>query len=406
MSNLNIIDEAGSPVNNEVGERKVNYSAGESRMELSRQWMSRPTDERFLSLDDLHAATLRRYQASQTAVINNRQVELIAPPEITSLADTHNLKAGLPDGTEADFTHWSFGQTCSLAGAPSAYLRKLPSQLVADNLTWSLSRNREVEQVKSYTTTDDTGASSLMALTGPTYGRIPDHEVVDAVRMIANEGGWKVPGVMDWSTGMYNPHVDVTTETTTLFASDRDIWLFLVDDLHPIEVGKLPNGDPDYMFRGFYVWNSEVGSKTMGVACFYLRGICCNRIMWGVENFQELSIRHSAGAPDRFMAEARPALEQFAQGNVQQLLDGVDAAKAAKVASDEEEAVEFLLKRNFSKRRTAEILETVEREEQHPARSAWDMAQGITALARTIPHTDERIDLERQAGKLLDQVAA
>jgi hypothetical protein len=43
------------------------------------------------------------------------------------------------------------------------------------------------------------------------------------------------------------------------------------------EAGRLPNGDPDLYFRGFYCWNSEVGSKTLGIASFYLRAVCMNR---------------------------------------------------------------------------------------------------------------------------------
>jgi hypothetical protein len=57
-----------------------------------------------------------------------------------------------------------------------------------------------------------------------------------------------------WSTGVYNPHVDITQDTTTLYASDRDVFLFLVDDLNPIEAGRLPDGSPDLYFRGFYCW--------------------------------------------------------------------------------------------------------------------------------------------------------
>ncbi len=41
---------------------------------------------------------------------------------------------------------------------------------------------------------------------------------------------WKVPGVLDWSSMTYNPLIDITEETTTLYASDRDVFLFLVDD--------------------------------------------------------------------------------------------------------------------------------------------------------------------------------
>lgn len=51
---------------------------------------------------------------------------------------------------------------------------------------------------------------------------IYNHELVEAVQRIAGNGTgdtrWKVPGVLDWSTGTYNPHVDISKSTTTLYA--------------------------------------------------------------------------------------------------------------------------------------------------------------------------------------------
>lgn len=51
-------------------------------------------------------------------------------------------------------------------------------------------------------------------------GRIYEHELVSAVQRIVGNGTgdtrWKVLGVLDWSTGIYNPRVDVTKDTTTL----------------------------------------------------------------------------------------------------------------------------------------------------------------------------------------------
>lgn len=101
----------------------------------------------------------------------------------------------------------------------------------------------------------------------------------------------------------------------TLYAFDRDVFLFLVDDAHPIEAGRLPNGDPDLYFRGFYYWNSEVGSKTLGMASFYLRAVCMNRNIWGAEGFEEISIHHSKFASHRFAHQAAAALEQFAMSS-------------------------------------------------------------------------------------------
>lgn len=39
--------------------------------------------------------------------------------------------------------------------------------------------------------------------------------------------------------------------------------------------------------------------------------------------------------------------------------------------------------------------------EQGKARSIWDIVNGVTAYARSIPHTDQRVDLEIKAGKLM-----
>jgi len=86
--------------------------------------------------------------------------------------------------------------------------------------------------VKTFETED--GRTELRAVTGHFYCRIYDHELVEAVQRIAgNSTGdtrWKVPGVLDWSTGVYNPDVAISRDTTTLYASDRDVFLFLVDD--------------------------------------------------------------------------------------------------------------------------------------------------------------------------------
>jgi hypothetical protein len=397
------IETNGSQATN-VGARKVNVSAGTSRGDLSTEWIARPADQKFLSLDALRASVQKRRDTSSEVTIPTKKIEFNAP-EIRTIADTHKLTVGLPNGIERPASNWAFGQIAGLAKFPAAPLRELPSPLVADILSYRMHHARDVEDVKLYHNAD-----ALMCATGPDYGRIFDAEVVEAVQQIAGNGTgesrWKVPGVLDWRTHIYDPNAPVTLDTTTLFASDRDVFMFLVDDRNPIEIGKLADGSPDYVFRGFYVTNSEMGKGAMKVCAFYLRAICCNRIMWGVEGFEEVSLRHSKHAPARFIEEVRPALNSFGDAGTLKLVEGVQKAKAAKLAADDEEALDFLRKRDFSKSRAKSILETVEREEQHPARTAWDFAQGITALARNELNTDTRLELELEARKLLDKVAA
>jgi hypothetical protein len=380
---------------------KVDTSRGERIGRVSSEWFSRPSDERYLSLSDLFAAVRGRTEGSRTRTIESAAIRVEA-----SRDDAERLLLAVPGSdSPVAMTHWSFGQLASLVGAPAAYLRQLPAPLAGINLQYGLTSHR-AEQIK--TLEIENGRDELRAVTGPDYGRIYDHELVSAVQRIAGDGlgdtRWKVPGVLDWSTGIYNPHVDVTEETTTLYASDRDVFLFLVDDLNPIEAGRLPDGSPDLFFRGFYCWNSEVGAKTLGIASFYLRAVCQNRNLWGVEDFEEITIRHSKYAAARFAHEAAPALARFADSSPLPFINGVKAARQRIVARNDDDRTEFLRKRGFSKAETAKIIGTVLAEEGRKPESVFDFVQGITAVARGKAHQDARLDFEARAKKLFERV--
>src|SRR6267143_1326491 len=347
---------------------RVDVSRGERVGRVSSEWFSRPDDERYLSLTDLYDAVRRRADRAQARTVESRAVK------VEAARDNAERLALLVPGRDEPVapTHWSFGQLCGLVGAPSSYMRQLPAPLAGINLQHGLLSHR-AELLKTLETDD--GRLTLRAVTGPDYGRIWDHELVAAVIDIAGNGTgdtmWKVPGVLDWATMTHNPFVDITKDTTTLYASDRDVFLFLVDDTHPIEAGRLADGSPDLYFRGFYCWNSEVGSKTLGIASFYLRAVCMNRNLWGVENFEEITIRHSKFAAQRFAHEAAPARI---------------------VARSDEDRENFLRKRGFSKSETAKIIETVLSEEHREPESIFDFVQGITALARNKTHQDTRLE--------------
>ena len=396
--NMQVLD-AGRDVS---GGYKVDVTRGERVGRVSSEWFSRPDDERFLSLGELAAMVRGRADHSRSRLVETSRIHVEA-----SRSNAERLALVLPGAdAPAEPNHWSFGQLAAQIGAPAAYLRQLPAALAGINLQYGLTAHR-AEQIKTFETAN--GRVELRAVTGPDYGRIYDHELVEAVQRIAGNGTgdtrWKVPGVLDWSTGIYNPRVDITKDTTTLYASDRDVFLFLVDDLNPIEAGRLPDGAPDLYFRGFYCWNSEVGAKTLGIASFYLRAVCQNRNLWGVEDFQEITIRHSKYAASRFAHEAAPALTRFANSSPMPFVNGIRAAREKIVARTDEDRSDFLRNRGFSRAETAKIIDTVLAEEGRKPESIFDFVQGVTAVARDKPHQDARLDLEGRAKKLLDRAA-
>ena len=227
-------DSAGAPVS---GAYKVDISRGERIGRVSSEWFSRPDDERYLSLGGLYETVRARADRATARTVETKALRVEA-----SRDNAERLTLMMPGRDEPVApTHWSFGQMCSLVGAPASYLRQLPAPLAGINMQHGLLSHR-AELVK--TLEADEGRIELRAVTGPDYGRIWDHELVAAVMKIAGQGTgdtrWKVPGLLDWSSMTHNPFVEVTKDTTTLYASDRDVFLFLVDDTHPIEAGRLP----------------------------------------------------------------------------------------------------------------------------------------------------------------------
>jgi hypothetical protein len=184
------------------GGYRVDVGRGERVGRVSSEWFSRPDDERYLSLDALTAAVRARSERSRTRVIESAAIEVQA-----SRDNPERLALVLP-GEEVPVapTHWSFGQLAGMVGAPAAYLRQLPASLAGINLQYGLSTHR-AEQIKTLET--ENGRIDLRAVTGPDYGRIHDHELAEAVQRIAGNGTgdtrWKVPGVLDWSTGRLQP---------------------------------------------------------------------------------------------------------------------------------------------------------------------------------------------------------
>ena len=407
MNNVVSLDSAKAPAAAAAaaavtGAYKTTGLSGATDTRVSSEWYRRPADQKFLSLYELHDAALAEAEASEARTVDSRKIEVIA-----DAANGEALHFAYTDEngskTIARPTHYSFGQACALVKAPASYLRRLPGKLAGVNLQYGLAAHR-AELVKVYTNTE---TQELKAITGPDYGRVFDHELAAAVMKFAGNGTgdthWKVPGML--GSGGYNPFVDITKDTTTLYASDRDCFLFMVDDTHPIEIGKLPNGDPDLVFRGFYAWNSEVGDKSLGFATMLMRGVCANRILWGTQDVERLVLRHSKLAPSRFVEEIAPALEAYAEGSDENVKAGILAARAAIVAQTKEARYSFLKNQGFAKNASDAIIKAVFDEEGHEPTSVWDFVNGLTAVARSIEHADARVAMERIAGKMMGKVA-
>jgi hypothetical protein len=358
------------------------YSANE-------QWRSRPQDERFTSLTDL--------QAQAQHVMDHSAARVVASKSLT--ADILNGKLVLrgPSGNAAVPTNWAFGQLAARAGASGAvrYLRDLPNELVVDCLNYGLHVSQPVEDV-GVLLYQNGGPAELHAVTGPNYGRIWNARLASALVEAFGDGRtgtFRVPGE-------FGKQVEITKDNTTLYASDRDMVVFLADEDKSTEVPNRRDGKTGRISTGLAVGNSDVGGGSIWVAQFAFDHFCCNRIIWGLRNVEELRIRHTASAPHRFLAEVVPALQEIARSNVTLSEARIVAAQAAKIADLDA----FLKGRKFSGSQVSGIKAAYKTDESNELLdncSVWDAVVAATAYARGLQYQDARIEIERTAGKML-----
>ena len=348
------------------------------------QWFSRPADHKFASVEKLLTAVRSRRDRSTQTDLDLHDVKWAVREEgriVAQLATGKRTQELTP-------THYAFGQACSLAGAPASFFRdKLQDRpdLVVDALNHA-TQKRTTEGLKTLQVTPlQGGMDRLHAVTSQTYGRIWDADVVEAAQRIV-EGNPSFYAPLDWGR-----------EKRALFASDRDVFMFFIDGGSIVDGG----GERDQLHRGFFMWNSEVGAKTMGISTFLFRQVCGNFGIWGVQDVRVMKIRHSSGGPARFVNEAVPALREYINMKASPIEAAVRKAKALELPKAEDEFTSYFLKRGFNRGEVSRAKEMADAEEGQ-SHTLWDMYNGLTALARMKAYAEAKVDLETRAGKLLE----
>ena len=361
--------------------------------EVSRQWATRPDDQRFLTMQDLYQSVKGRRDVS-------RQYDA-ALEDMQFGYDDKTVFAINPKTEEkVAFNNWSFGQAASLVKAPAGYLRTLPPILAAANLKYNVfdafEKGTRADLRMLQTTDAGTGVSELRSVNATTYGRVWDEQVVRLCQEHIDLSKWKVPHA---SYASKNPLL-----ATTLYASDRDCYIFLVNEDQPVEVPG-DNGK-DTLFRGVIIGNSEVGARTLFYKWFLYREVCDNRIIWGMQDVEEVRIKHSSGAPHRFKKEFAPAIAQIGDASTGQLVSAVKEARRFEVGKDLSEVHEWLAKKpGFTKGLAKEVATRAELEEGNP-RCLWNLVQGATSLAKDKQHQDTRMVLEQSGSALMKYAEA
>lgn len=390
--------------------------------QANHQWSTRPADERFWTIAEAKAAR---------AATRARSFDVDRPvTDLRAEAIDGDVRILSRKGNPAELTHHAFGQLATLAGAPAAYLRRLPATLVAQNLNHGLKAlggtTEQVSLMLEGTAAQDKASApalTLRALTSQKYSRIWDTEFLDLCARLEHQG-WRPPPARP-SPAAPNGRTRLATaedvlKTRTLaglsiqegdvigpagvYCGDRDAFVFLIDDRQMVS-----DGFRGGLARGVFLWNSEVGAKSIGAMTFYFDTICGNHFVHGVSGMQSVRFSHVGSVQTRW-ADASKRIRAAGQAYDPKGLELFLAkCRALTIATTRTEVIDTVAEVARAKRLpilTAGLLAdaydaAARRTEDYGApNTAWGLVSGLTQVSQLQVHSEDRVEIDRAAGRL------
>lgn len=350
-------------------------------MKAHNNWASRPADERFSSLEDLHAEARRKRFDAASALVSTK--------ELKALAHDGQVILNGATGAQANLTNWSFAQVCRAAAAPPSYIQTLPAELAADCINTGLQAVSSSDKTSMLLERSDDGLTAR-ALTSEKYARIWDVDITERLLELSARGPWQpAPAAFDGSRGLY--------------MGDRDMFAFLVDNNRRI-FESLPGGG---LSRGFFVWNSEVGAASFGVMRFLYEYVCGNHIVWGAKEVKEIRIRHiGKNAESDAYAQLAVELREYAEGSAAEDELRIERMRNHTIGATKDEVLDSLFGLRVPQLSRKTLAAGYERAVEHSdwygaPNTAWGMVNGLTEVARDMSNADERVALERASQKVM-----
>jgi hypothetical protein len=334
----------------------------------SRELFRRTPDERFASLDAL--THFCRQQKEQSLDRWHLPQQLQLQPVDGELV----LRAG-SDGAY-QLNDWSFSQLCSLAKVGKDTVNRLYPETAAKVFSETLPVGQKPLQVL----TTDTRVRSIH---GVSYTRLWNIDLVNLIREYAVD---------------FTPPQEGCNGATGLYAGEQDLFAFLIDPAGWAEI------DGQAFAPGFFVWNSEVGKRSVGISTFWFQSICQNHIVWDAVEIVDIQRKHTANVGDA-LREIRWALDQLiAKRDARR--DGfvtvMQKAMHARVGDDADEITKKLIAYGITR---PVIKSALELARQQGRFTIFALVDALTRVAQQCVNAGDRLQLDQKAAQLLNLAA-
>ena len=334
--------------------------------DASQQLFERAEDERFDSLQALWEHCQQDKTESQDRWV---------PPDEFRARPNGRLKLEL-EGQPFRLNDWSFSQVCRLAGVTKDTVNRLSPNTAASVLEETLPREGKPLQVL---TRDD----GIRAVHGASYTRLYNADLLTMLREFATD---------------FEPPPVGCNGATGLYCGEQDLFCFLIDPAGWAEI----NGET--FAPGFFLWNSEVGRRTLGIRTFWFQAICQNHIVWDAVEVVEFSRKHTANVHDG-LRDIREIISRLVESRDRRR-DGFTAvirkAMEQQFGDTPDKVLELLKDRGITRTMAKQAVELAATQGRF---TVFSVVDALTRIAGRLKYAGDRVEADEKAGKLLTLVA-
>jgi hypothetical protein len=333
--------------------------------QASQELFRRAPDERFASLDDLwqHCQNFKERSTDRWH----------SPAEIRTMPTSSRLDLLLGDGGEGYcLNDWSFSQLCKLAGVSKDTVNKVSADTAGRVLAETFPQGGKPMQVLTLD-------RAVRSIHGASYTRLHNLDLLAIVKEFGTDFGPPQTG-MNGATGLY--------------CGEQDMFVFLVDPTGWAEI------EGEAFAPGFFLWNSEVGRRSVGVQTFWFQAVCQNHIVWDAVEVVDFTRKHTANVADS-LRDIRRIIDQLVERRDERR-DGfarvMKKAFETRLGDNAEDVAKVLFKHGIPRDLAKRALALAERQGRF---TIFTLVDALTRVAGEYQNAGDRLEADQKAGALL-----
>ncbi|MBN8625768.1 MAG: DUF932 domain-containing protein [Planctomycetes bacterium] len=335
----------------------------------NRELYRRGPDETFHTLKDLHEHCRQERQYSTDVW----QLPQTLQP---SLCDGE-LTVTLEKNDGVGLTDWSFTQLCRLAGISKDTVNRFNPDTARLAFRDTLPSGEKPVQLL-------TTGKTIRSVHGVSYTRLWNAELIETLRDVASD---------------FTPPQTAYTGGTGLYCGEQDMFCFLIDPTGWIEI------DGEAFAPGFFVWNSEVGRRSLGLQTFWFQRVCQNHIVWDAVEVVEFSRKHTANVRDGLLEIRRhiEALVAKRDARRDKFAEVLKQAMHTRLGSDADEVSKELGKHGIPQHFIKDALEIARTQGGF---TIFALVDALTRLTQRMNFVADRAEYDLKVGQLLSLALA